>query len=65
MTFMTGHLGCPIPSPAIIEKIGTAFRRSVTRVVPCWSDACWAVDVSVTSTILSAVDLPASLPTPQ
>src|SRR5665647_173021 len=26
---MTGHLGCPIPSPAIMEKIGTAFRRSV------------------------------------
>ena len=29
VSFMTGHLGCPIPSPAIMEKIGTAFRRSV------------------------------------
>ena len=29
MTFMTGHLGYPIPSPAIMEKIGTKFRRSV------------------------------------
>jgi len=26
---MTAHLGYPIPSPAIMEKIGTAFRRSV------------------------------------
>jgi hypothetical protein len=29
VSFMTGHLGCPIPSPAIMEKISTAFRRSV------------------------------------
>src|SRR5665647_732106 len=29
VSFMTGHLGYPIPSPAIMEKIGTAFRRSV------------------------------------
>ena len=28
-SFMTQHLGYPIPSPAIMEKIGTAFRRSV------------------------------------
>ena len=27
--FMTGHLGYPIPSPAIMEKIGTRFRRAV------------------------------------
>ena len=27
--FMTGHLGLPIPSPVIMEKIGTAFRRAV------------------------------------
>ena len=27
--FMTQHLGLPIPSPAIMEKIGTQFRRSV------------------------------------
>src|SRR3954470_13389438 len=27
--FMTGHLGFPIPSPAIMEKIGTSFRRRV------------------------------------
>ena len=30
MLFMREHLGCPIPSPAIMEKIGTAFRRSVS-----------------------------------
>jgi hypothetical protein len=30
-SFMTAHLGCPIPSPAILEKIGTAFRRAVDR----------------------------------
>jgi hypothetical protein len=29
VSFMTGHLGYPIPSPAIMEKIGTAFRRAV------------------------------------
>ncbi len=28
-SFMTQHLGYPIPSPAIMEKIGTSFRRSV------------------------------------
>jgi hypothetical protein len=28
---VTQRLGLPIPSPAIMEKIGTAFRRSVTR----------------------------------
>ena len=27
---MTQHLGLPIPSPAIMEKIGTRFRRAVT-----------------------------------
>jgi len=29
VSLLTGHLGYPIPSPAIMEKIGTAFRRSV------------------------------------
>jgi hypothetical protein len=27
--FMTRHMGYPIPSPAIMEKIGTSFRRAV------------------------------------
>ena len=26
VSFMTAHLGYPIPSPAIMDKIGTAFR---------------------------------------
>jgi hypothetical protein len=30
VSFMTAHLGLPIPSPAILEKIGTGFRRSVS-----------------------------------
>jgi hypothetical protein len=30
-SFMTAHLGYPIPSPAIMEKIGTAFRTAVDR----------------------------------
>jgi hypothetical protein len=30
-SFMTAHLGYSIPSPAILEKIGTAFRRAVDR----------------------------------
>ena len=29
--FMSRHLGFPIPSPAIMEKIGTGFRRAVSR----------------------------------
>ncbi|WP_427007060.1 hypothetical protein [Pseudarthrobacter sp. H2] len=29
VSFMTRHLGYRIPSPAILEKIGTSFRRSV------------------------------------
>ncbi|EUA09599.1 hypothetical protein I546_4388 [Mycobacterium kansasii 732] len=29
VSFMTAHLGYPIPSPAIIEKMGTTFRRAV------------------------------------
>ena len=30
-SFLTAHLGNPIPSPAIFDKIGIAFRRAVTR----------------------------------
>lgn len=29
VSFLTQHLGNPIPSPAIFEKIGLAFRKSV------------------------------------
>ncbi len=29
VTFMRDHLGHPIPSPAIMERIGTSFRRAV------------------------------------
>jgi hypothetical protein len=29
VSFMTAHLGYPIPSPAIMEKIGTGFRAAV------------------------------------
>jgi hypothetical protein len=28
-TFLTAHLGFPIPSPALLEKIGNRFRRDV------------------------------------
>jgi hypothetical protein len=31
VSFMTAHLKQPIPSPAIMEKIGTRFRRSASR----------------------------------
>ena len=31
VSFLTAHLGYPIPSPAILEKIGNAFRRAVDR----------------------------------
>jgi hypothetical protein len=31
VSFMTAHLGYPIPSPAIMEKMGTAFRKAVDR----------------------------------
>src|SRR4051812_47608662 len=29
VSFMTQHLKYPIPSPAIMERMGTAFRRAV------------------------------------
>jgi hypothetical protein len=29
VAFMTQHLGLPIPSPAVFEKIGQKFRRAV------------------------------------
>ena len=31
VSFMTRTLGYPIPSPAIMEKIGTRFRRAVNE----------------------------------
>jgi len=31
VSFMTAHLKQPIPSPAVMERIGTAFRRAVAR----------------------------------
>jgi hypothetical protein len=31
VTFMTKHLGKPIPSPAILEQMGIAFRKAVDR----------------------------------
>jgi hypothetical protein len=31
VSFLTQHLGNPIPSPAILDKIGTAFRKAVDR----------------------------------
>src|SRR5260370_30512221 len=36
VSFMTQHLGCSIPSPAIMGKMGTSFRRSV----PFFAEAC-------------------------
>ena len=29
VTFMTGHLGLPIPSPVVMHRIGTRFRGAV------------------------------------
>ena len=31
VNFLTQHLGFPIPSPAILEKIGLRFRRTVVE----------------------------------
>jgi hypothetical protein len=31
VSFLTAHLGYPIPSPAIFEKIGATFRKAVAR----------------------------------
>src|SRR5215207_1751613 len=33
VSFLTAHLGYPIPSPAVFDKIGTGFRRAVARFV--------------------------------
>ncbi len=29
VTFLTEHLGFPVPSPALLERIGNRFRREV------------------------------------
>jgi hypothetical protein len=34
VAFMTQHLGMPIPSPALMEKISTKFRRAVESFAP-------------------------------
>jgi hypothetical protein len=31
VSFLTQHLGFPIPSPAILERIGLGFRKAVTE----------------------------------
>ena len=31
VNFLTRHLGFPIPSPAILEKVGLRFRREVAE----------------------------------
>jgi hypothetical protein len=31
VTFLTRHLGKPVPSPAVFEQIGDRFRRAVTK----------------------------------
>src|SRR5690242_7382505 len=31
VSFLTAHLGYPIPSPAIFDTIGTGFRRAMSR----------------------------------
>lgn len=31
VSFLTGHLGFPIPSPAILERIGLRFRKAVAE----------------------------------
>jgi hypothetical protein len=31
VSFLTGHLGFPIPSPAILERIGLRFRKAVVE----------------------------------
>ena len=32
VAFMTQHLGLPIPSPALFDKIGQRFRRAVASL---------------------------------
>ena len=31
VSFLTRHLGFPIPSPAVLERIGLGFRKAVTE----------------------------------
>lgn len=31
VSFLTGHLGFPIPSPAVLERIGLGFRKAVAE----------------------------------
>ena len=49
VSFMTEHLGLPVPSPAIMEKIGTRFRRSVTPVRRGPSTSRWCGSARATA----------------
>jgi hypothetical protein len=44
VNFLTHHLGFPIPSPALLERIGLRFRRAVTEFAA-------ANDIEVVSTL--------------
>ncbi len=35
VTFLTRHLGNPVPSPAIFDQIGQRFRRAVKSLRRC------------------------------
>jgi hypothetical protein len=43
VSFLTAHLGNPIPSPALFAKIGDRFRRDVKRFAETAGDPAGAV----------------------
>ena len=49
VSFLTAHLGYPIPSPAIMEKIGTAFRSAVDRRSPTTTRSRWCGSARTTA----------------
>ena len=49
VSFLTQHLGYPIPSPAILEKIGTGFRRAVGSVRRRSTRSRWCTSARTTA----------------
>jgi hypothetical protein len=59
VVFMTQHLGCPIPSPALSDKIAQKFRRSVASFVEAngipWIRFGKAARVAASRSLLTAI----------
>ena len=49
VTFLTRHLGNPVPSPATFDQIGQRFRRAVTPRSPRPTTSRWCGSARTTA----------------